>query len=143
MKKKLHVTIGILALILSACASNATLTPFASESAPEVLAPTMELSAAKAPAASSSFANDVMPILKNSCTNCHGVDQVRGGLDIASYDNLMAGSFNGEVIIPGNAGKSLLIDMVTSGKMPKRGPKLTAGQIQIITDWINAGAPNN
>jgi hypothetical protein len=33
--------------------------------------------------------------------------------------------------------------MSSSGKMPKRGPKLTAEQIQTISDWINAGALNN
>jgi hypothetical protein len=33
--------------------------------------------------------------------------------------------------------------MISTGAMPKRGPKLTPAQIQIITDWINAGAPNN
>jgi len=68
---------------------------------------------------------------------------VSEGLDMDTYESLLAGSQNGPVIIPGNAHNSLLIQKVTEGTMPKRGPKLTPVQIQIITDWINAGAPNN
>ena len=60
-----------------------------------------------------------------------------------AYESLMAGSQNGPVIVPGDAGDSLLVEKITEGKMPKRGPKLTPAQIQTITDWINAGAPNN
>jgi len=30
-----------------------------------------------------------------------------------------------------------------NGKMPKRGAKLSDSQIQILTDWVNEGAPNN
>jgi len=37
----------------------------------------------------------------------------------------------------------LLVELVTTQKMPKRGPKLTPPQIQIITDWVNQGALNN
>ena len=55
----------------------------------------------------------------------------------------MAGSFNGVVVIPGNAADSFLVQQLINGEMPKRGPKLTDEQIQIISDWINAGALNN
>jgi Planctomycete cytochrome C len=94
-------------------------------------------------AISISFANDVMPILSNSCNECHGIRQIKEGLDMTTYETLMAGSFNGTVITPGNAKDSFLVKQIVDGEMPKRGPKLTAEQIQLITDWINAGAPNN
>ena len=68
---------------------------------------------------------------------------VSEGLDMNNYETLLEGSQNGPVIDPGDAKHSLLIEKVTEGKMPKRGPKLTPTQIQILTDWINAGAPNN
>ena len=70
-------------------------------------------------------------------------EHVSEGLDMNTYETLMAGSQNGPVIVPGDADDSLLIQKVTEGKMPKRGPKLTPAQIQIIIDWINAGALNN
>lgn len=64
-------------------------------------------------------------------------------LNMETYDSLMAGSQNGVVIIAGNAKESLLAGKILKGEMPKRGPKLTPAQVQIIIDWINAGAPNN
>jgi hypothetical protein len=60
-----------------------------------------------------------------------------------TYASLMAGSQNGAVIIPGDAAKSMLIQSIQAGKMPKRGTKLTADQIKLLVDWVNAGAKNN
>ncbi|MFN8413009.1 MAG: c-type cytochrome domain-containing protein [Anaerolineales bacterium] len=90
-----------------------------------------------------SFANDVMPIFVASCNKCHGVEQVKEGLDMTTYDTLMAGSFNGLVITPGNAADSYLVQQIVEGEMPKRGPGLSEEQIKIITDWVNQGALNN
>jgi len=96
-----------------------------------------------APAGEVSFANDVMPIIQSRCINCHGGDRIEEGLLMRSYDELMAGSDNGPVIAPGDVANSLLVELVTNQKMPKRGPKLTPPQVQLITDWVAAGAPNN
>ena len=96
-----------------------------------------------APASEVSYARDVRPILESRCASCHMGEFVSAGLDMNTYDSLMQGSDNGPVIDPGDAKHSLLIEKVTEGKMPKRGPKLTPAQIQIITNWIDAGAPNN
>ena len=90
-----------------------------------------------------SYAKDVRPILESRCRKCHMGKHVSEGLDMNTYETFLAGSQNGPVIVPGDANDSLLIQKVTEGKMPKRGPKLTPAQIQIITDWINAGALNN
>lgn len=96
-----------------------------------------------APASEVSYAQDVRPILESRCASCHMGEFVSAGLDMNTYDSLMKGSENGPVIIAGHARDSLLVEKITEGKMPKRGPKLTPTQIQIITDWIDAGAPNN
>jgi mono/diheme cytochrome c family protein len=159
MKRTLLTALLVLSCVLAACggtpqtATEAALsTP--TESLPTTLpAPTETLVAVpatetavpptEAPAVSVSFANDIMPIFQNSCFECHGVRQVKEGLDMQTHESIMAGSFNGPVVIPGNAGESLLVQLVVQGEMPNRGPKLTAEQIQIIRDWINAGAPNN
>ncbi len=97
----------------------------------------------ESPASVVSFANDVFPIIKSRCYNCHGGQRVEKGLLLGSYDELLAGSDNGPVIVPGNAADSLLVELVASQKMPKRGPKLTPPQVQLITEWVNSGAPNN
>lgn len=91
-----------------------------------------------------SFANDILPIIQSRCNACHGGDRgTEEGLDMNSYANIMAGSDNGPVIIPGNADGSLLVEMLVQNKMPKRGPKLTPPQVQLIIDWVNQGALNN
>jgi hypothetical protein len=62
---------------------------------------------------------------------------------LKTYASLMAGSENGPVITPGDAANSLLVELVTNQKMPKRGPKLTPPQVQLIMDWVNQGALDN
>lgn len=90
-----------------------------------------------------SYAKDVQPILESRCSQCHIGESVNKDLHMDTYESLLAGSQNGPVIIPGNAAGSLLVQKLESGKMPKRGPKLTPEQIQIIKDWIDSGALNN
>ena len=162
MKTKLLVFILIAGLI-SACGSQPTEAPASpptEEPAPAIQvptdppAPTEEAAASTEvpteqptaePAASTgvSFANDILPILNSRCLNCHGGDKIEEGLIIGSYGELMAGSANGPVIVPGDAQGSLLVEMVSTLEMPKRGPKLTPPQIQLIVDWVNQGALNN
>lgn len=161
MKKIAPIAAGLFLLILSACGAGAEATPVKVASPTETSAPPSEtplppatetaIPATPTPAptetsaapAEISFTKDVVPILGNYCTECHGVEQVKEGLNLTSYDQLMAGSFNGVVIVPGNANESLLADMISKGKMPKRGAKPTADEIQVIINWINAGALNN
>jgi len=90
-----------------------------------------------------SFTNDVHPILQRWCLNCHGGERLEEGLSLKTYNDLMSGSDNGLVIMAGDADSSLLVELISTQKMPKRGPKLTPDQIRIIIDWVNDGALNN
>lgn len=90
-----------------------------------------------------SFGADVSQIIQSRCINCHGGEKIEGELVMLSYEDLMKGGESGQVIVPGDAANSLLVQLITEMKMPKRGPKLTPVQIQLITDWINQGALNN
>jgi len=148
MKKELIIGLTILTIAIAACAG-----PTA-QASPTLAAPTQPaLSASTSPAnaatqaqtsnTSVSFAKNVRPIFENSCTSCHGVEQMKAGMDMRTYQGLMAGSSNGPVIVPGNAADSFLVQQVVNGKMPKRGSKLTPEQIKTISDWVNAGAQNN
>jgi uncharacterized membrane protein len=102
------------------------------------------VAATEAPASSGvSFVNDVQPILNAKCIKCHGVEQVKEGLDIQTYEAIMAGSFNGPVIVPGNANDSLFVQLIVEGEMPNRGTKVTPEELQLIIDWVNQGALNN
>jgi mono/diheme cytochrome c family protein len=116
----------------------------------DTAAPTEAPAATEAPAtqpaaggATVSFANDVLPIIESRCIGCHGGDRTEEGLVLKTHADILAGSDNGPVVVPGDAVNSLLVEMVATQKMPKRGPKLTPPQIQLITDWVNQGALDN
>ena len=151
--------------LLSACGAQSTNTPTsmptevvapatdAPTEAPlptDTAAPTEPPAATEAPVtqppaegATVSFATDILPIFESRCIGCHGGDRTQEGLDLKTHASLMAGSNNGAVVIAGDAANSLLVEMVATQKMPKRGPKLTPPQIQLITDWVNQGALDN
>lgn len=151
MKKSIFIVSTLLTFLLAACGAGATaVPPTAPASSPtNALVPTVELVPASAPTddpaadITISFTNDVLPILQSHCFDCHGDQDTRAGLSITSYQALMAGSKNGPVVIAGDPANSLLIQLIQRGKMPKRGPKLTPDQLQILIDWIMAGALNN
>jgi len=150
------------ALILAGCGTQAAAEPTVIQAPPtetmpaptETSAPTptdvpteapteVPTEAPAASAATVSFANDVMPIIQSRCINCHGGDRIEEGLVFFTYEDIMAGSDNGPVVVPGDTANSLMVQLVTSKEMPKKGPKLTPPQIQAITEWVAAGAPNN
>ena len=159
---------GIITLLLvgllSACGTQAANTPvpasepteavavptqvvantLAPTNAPSPIAPTDVLATqASVQGATVSFANDILPLLNNRCANCHGGNRTEEGLNLLSYAAIMSGSKNGAVVTPGDADNSLLVELLVSQEMPKRGPKLTPTQIQPIIDWINQGALDN
>ena len=90
-----------------------------------------------------SFQNHVLPIFMESCAECHGDDNPEEGLVLTSYEDVMAGSIYGSVVKPGAPDDSYLVELVSTGQMPKRGADLTADQIAVIVAWIEAGAPDN
>jgi hypothetical protein len=94
-------------------------------------------------AAEVSFSADVLPILESRCANCHGGDRVEGDFILLSYAQLMAGGESGPVVIAGDSDNSYLVELISTQKMPKRGPKLTPPQTQTIIDWVNQGALDN
>lgn len=158
--KFVFIVAGITALILAACggptpaathAINETATTRASPTLPAATTDTptaTEVSEATATnvalvTTGISYLNDVLPILKSRCANCHGANNPREGLIVITYASLMAGSKNGIVVIAGDPDNSLLIKQIQDGEMPKRGPKLTPEQLQILIDWILQGALNN
>ena len=85
----------------------------------------------------------MLPIFEQHCQKCHGEEEPKEGLRLTSHAEVMAGSMNGSVIEPGDVENSYLIEQVVSGRMPKEGPKLTPAEIEVITAWVEAGAPDN
>jgi len=112
----------------------------ATEEATETTAAT---EAAVSSASGVSFSNDVMPILQANCTRCHGTSRQSGGLRLNTYANLMTGSEDGQVVAPGDATNSILVQLIEAGRMPRNSGKLADGDIQLIRDWVNGGALDN
>jgi mono/diheme cytochrome c family protein len=90
-----------------------------------------------------SFARDIFPIFDQTCLKCHGGDKTEKGLSVKTYAALMQGSQRGAVIVPGDPGSSRLVQLLQSGKMPKRAPRLSETEIELVMEWIRAGAQNN
>ena len=92
------------------------------------------------------YDEDVLPILKQHCVSCHGNDKQKSGLNLATFAALKAGGSSGEVIQPGNAGKSRLYTLTThteEPKMPPSGQKIPEVQIKILEEWIVQGGREN
>ena len=93
---------------------------------------------------SPSFSTDVLPILTERCAiaECHVIDGPHD-IDLRTYDTLMKGGDEGDIVIVSDARESEIVEEIAEGKMPPEGPPLDAAQIQLIIDWINEGAKNN
>jgi mono/diheme cytochrome c family protein len=88
------------------------------------------------------FEANILPIFQQSCSMCHGT---LGGWDATNYQAVMTTGDHAPVVIPGDVANSLLAQKLqgtaTVGTvMPPMG-KLPDETIQIILDWIAAGAP--
>lgn len=98
-----------------------------------------------------SFAKDVLPILKENCLSCHspgGQGYVASGFSVVSYADVMKGTRNGPVILPGSSISSTIERLIEhkadpSIHMPRGQPQLPRGQLDTIKAWINEGAKDN
>jgi mono/diheme cytochrome c family protein len=89
------------------------------------------------------YQDHVLPIFEEHCAECHGAEDPEEGLELTRYRTAIVGSMNGPVIEPGDPDNSYLVELIVKGEMPKRGDPLSPDQIDIITAWIEAGAPEN
>ena len=61
-----------------------------------------------------------------------------GGLNLTTYADAMAGGSSGEVIVPGDAAASEIVQIQQAGEHPGQ---LTPDEIAQLIEWIDAGAP--
>jgi mono/diheme cytochrome c family protein len=76
-------------------------------------------------------------LLKSRCGSCHGEGGLQG-LNLTTYAGLMAGGSSGPAIVPGDPDTSLLVQK-QSGAQAHFG-QLTPEELQLVMDWISAGA---
>ncbi|MBM3982028.1 MAG: hypothetical protein FJ304_17550 [Planctomycetes bacterium] len=92
------------------------------------------------------YEDDVLPIMKQSCTNCHGNDKQKGGLNLATYAAMQQGGSSGAVVVPGNPGKSRIYSLsahLDEPKMPPSGNKIADAQLATLKLWVEQGARQN
>ena len=91
------------------------------------------------------FFGQVLPILQAKCQICHNSGTKLGGWDASSYESVMKGGEHGPVVIAGDVTKSLLAQLLqgASGQIMPPSGGLPNEDIQVILDWIAAGAKNN
>lgn len=84
-----------------------------------------------------------MRLLKSNCFSCHNDQKKKGGLNATSREALITGGESGTALVPGDAGKSPLIDVLSAEADPHMPPKkqLSAPQIATLSSWVKAGAP--
>ena len=92
-------------------------------------------SAPDASATKVSFVKDVAPILNSKCGNCH-VNQKRGDFSLLTFNEISTGGG----VIAGEPETSRLIEVIESGEMPKGGGKVSKAELDVLKNWISAGA---
>ncbi len=99
-----------------------------------------------------SYATQIQPIFNNSCggSACHTNGGSRSNVDLSTYQdaiNSIGALYQTEVIKPGNADNSPLVDKLDSnpefGSQMPLGRRISSQDIGLIIAWINQGAENN
>ncbi|MFO0870102.1 MAG: PSD1 and planctomycete cytochrome C domain-containing protein [Pirellulales bacterium] len=98
-------------------------------------------------ASAADYLQEVKPLLLRRCAACHGALQQKQGLRIDTVDALLRGGESGPLLVPGDPGKSLLLQVVTGEgglRMPPEGEgaPLTAAEVELLRGWVAAGAPH-
>jgi WD40 repeat protein len=96
-----------------------------------------------------SYYKKIRPIFQQNCQGCHQPAKASGGLVMLTYADLLKKGDSGQfAIVPGQPGKSHLIDQVTAhnGKkaaMPPKGDPLSDADIKLLKAWIAEGAKDD
>jgi mono/diheme cytochrome c family protein len=93
------------------------------------------------------FERKVRPLFVQHCYECHSLEKkkTKGGLSLDTREGLLKGGDSGPAVVPGDAGKSLLVRAVRHSdenlKMPPK-QKLSDAQIDDLVAWVKMGAPD-
>lgn len=91
------------------------------------------------------FAHRIQPLLVSKCLACHGEEKQKGGLDLRSREAAIAGGDTGSALSR-TRDESLLYLAITwrdedLQMPPKENDRLTARDVDLVGQWIDAGAP--
>ena len=90
------------------------------------------------------FVQDVQPLLKQYCFECHTAGNEEGGLNLGVRQRVLEGGDHGPVLVKGDSASSRLIHFVAAidedEVMPPSGDRLSPEQIGVLRAWIDQGA---
>jgi len=89
------------------------------------------------------FHKQILPLLQNKCTKCHGERQRAGKLDMRTKEAMLIGGTSGPALVPGKSDKSMIVELVFYNEMPPKREKnrMTMDELNLLKTWIDAGAP--
>lgn len=94
------------------------------------------------PSTTVSYAAEVQPYFNSNCTSCHqrtdNNPHPPKGIELTSYQLVMAGGDGGAIVIPGNPDASVLVQKLEDGHRNQ-----SAADIARIRTWIQEGAQQN
>jgi len=94
-----------------------------------------------------SYSKDVRPFLARYCLECHDSGTAKGDLDLETFQGLMKGGKNGQVLIPGKPDESRLVLLPEGKAKPKMPPRKAnqprAEEVALLRAWVAAGAKND
>lgn len=88
------------------------------------------------------FEDHILPILDRKCLSCHNPDKAKGGLDLTTYDGVIAGGSGGDVVQTEDHTASRLYTLMAHTEepyMPPRKAKAPDRELQVLAKWINKG----
>ena len=92
------------------------------------------------------YSTQIKPLLAERCFACHGPLKQESSLRLDAGLFILEGGDSGEIVIPGHADDSLLIEMVASTDAPPlmppegEGSPFKAEQVELLKRWIDEGA---
>jgi hypothetical protein len=99
--------------------------------------PSPSVSPSPSPSGTPTYTRVQSEVLTPNCNSCHSGATPSAGLDFTTWNNLVHNTVVNNLVVPGNPQQSLLFTEA------QHNTTLTTEQMQLLSDWISAGALNN
>ncbi len=91
------------------------------------------------------FKKQVRQMLIEKCVDCHGGrPKIKGKFDLNTRETLLKGGAEGTSVVAGDASASRFVKLIRHEQephMPHKKKKLSDGEIALLAEWVNLGAP--
>ncbi len=83
------------------------------------------------------YVKNIQPIFNARCGMCHNASVAQAGLNLLTYEAVLQGAGEGAVIVPGDSANSKLVQVQSTSHFAN----LSADELELVVQWIDAGAP--